>query len=422
MNKVLFFAVLTAFLVSSAWCSGHREDFRERNPLIFNVHYGSDKNDIGKDTVLFDGGVYVAGVTLGELPGSKSSGEWDIFLLRYDPGGMLVWSRQFGTPGRDGAMGIAADSSGVYIAGYAEGSLEGQNRHGGFDIFLSRFDFDGNMIWTRQWGTEEDDKGLDVTICGKGIYVTGFTKGDLDGNRSAGKSDLFLTMFDRDGEKIFTLQRGTELPDWGNALAADDEGLYVTGFTQGVFSGDKAFGHDDIILVKYDFDGNELWSRQWGTEGNDEGNGVTAVSGRVYVAGRTGGGLDGCRHFKYDDAFFSMCTSGGDKRRTVIIGTDSNETATGIAFKNSRIYIAGNTRGELVKKGKTGYSDVYLAVYSLEGKKIMISQYGTGGFDFSGGLYASSEGIYMTGDSSFSISGRQNSGGNRDIILLKWKP
>ena len=208
------------------------------------------------------------------------------------------------------------------------------------------------MIWTRQWGTEEEDKGRDVYTEGSNIYVTGFTRGALDGNKYSGESDIFLSCFGPEGEKKWTVQKGSGESEWGNRIAADDTGIYVTGFTMGILAGYRAFGYDDIILIKYSFDGSEQWTRQWGTEGNDEGTDVAAVSGKVFVAGRTGGNLDGKRHYKYDDGFLSMYYAGGDKGWTIIIGTVGKDNATGVAVGDSGIYVAGTTNGNLERRGK----------------------------------------------------------------------
>ena len=421
MIRVIAGFILCAVIIRPSFAMGSGYKREAQKPLSVNVHFGSDKNDIGNDIIYLNDGVYIAGVTLGELPGCKTSGKWDAFLIRYDADGNMVWCRQWGTPGRDSAEGISADSTGLYVTGFAEGPMYGGQDNGGFDIFLSKFDFNGNMIWTKQWGTEEEDKGRAVYTAASNVYVTGFTRGALDGNSHSGKADIFLSCFGTEGEKKWTLLKGTEESEWGNRIAADETGLYVTGFSMGALAGKKAFGYDDIVLVKYSFDGKEQWARQWGTPYNDEGNGVIAVSGNIYVAGRTGGNLDGKRHYKYDDGFLSMYTAGGDKGWTVIIGTVGKDTATGIAAGNSILYVAGFTNGNLGEMGKQGYLDAFLAEYSTEGKKLVIRQYGTGGFDFSGSVCTAEDGIYMTGDSSFTVSGEQNLRGNRDLILLKWR-
>lgn len=135
MIRFLFILVFSIFVLFPSWCAGQNDDSENLGPLSLEVHQGSDKNDIGNDVTSFNNGVYTAGVTLGELPGCGTSGKWDAFLIRYSPDGEIVWCRQWGTPGRDSASGIAADSTGIYVTGFAEGSMEGNPYNG--DLMFS---------------------------------------------------------------------------------------------------------------------------------------------------------------------------------------------------------------------------------------------------------------------------------------------
>src|SRR5258708_39884864 len=62
-------------------------------------------------------GVFLVGNTLGILPGQTSSGNYDSYIRKYDTSGNEIWTLQFGTTSSDRANGVAANSSGVYIAG-----------------------------------------------------------------------------------------------------------------------------------------------------------------------------------------------------------------------------------------------------------------------------------------------------------------
>ena len=406
MKKLVMVTALITIVSVISWSTGGKES-QEGPTITLVAHTGSDKNDIGKDLLVHDNAVFVTGVTIGELPGNKTSGAWDMFLARYGKDGTCCWIKQWGKSGRDVGTGIAADTTGLYVTGYTE---ENQN----FDIFLIKFSFKGEILWTRQWGTDKDDKGLAVTVCSEGIYVTGLTEGGLDGNRNAGKSDLFLTLLTPDGEKIRTIQTGSPKSEWGKDITSDDTGVYVTGFTMGALEGNKAFGFDDIFLSKFSFNCEMQWLRQWGTSGNDEGKAVAADSGSIYVAGRVNGDMDGEKRVKLDDAFISKFDQKGEKEWTVIIGTGGNDEATGIAVKGSNVYAAGSTGGQFRGNSKTGYYNVWLAKYTSEGNRKWIVQHGTGGFDFSGKLYSDPSGLYLTGDFSTSVDGR-------DIFLIRWE-
>jgi hypothetical protein len=93
--------------------------------------------------------VYVAGVTSGTFPGESSSGDADIFVRKYNSDGDEIWTRQFGTSELDfvgkvqGGGGISVDSSGVYVARQtSRATFPDQTSEGGVDAFLAKLAVD----------------------------------------------------------------------------------------------------------------------------------------------------------------------------------------------------------------------------------------------------------------------------------------
>jgi hypothetical protein len=81
-------------------------------------------------------GVYVFGAVSGALPGQTyAGGPDDVFLRKYDPAGHELWTRQFGTAGDDFPMAgpVAIDDTGVYVAGWTNGTLPGEANTGTHD-------------------------------------------------------------------------------------------------------------------------------------------------------------------------------------------------------------------------------------------------------------------------------------------------
>ena len=106
----------------------------------------------------------------------------------------VEWTRQLGSSEGDYAEGVFADSTGnAYITGLTRGSLDGNPNAGELDIFLAKYDTNGNKLWTRQLGTSESDSGLGVSVDGSGnVYVAGTTTGGFGGNANKGGYDVFL--------------------------------------------------------------------------------------------------------------------------------------------------------------------------------------------------------------------------------------
>jgi hypothetical protein len=186
------------------------------------------------------------------------------------------WTKQLGTSSDDIGRGVTTDPSGnIYMTGFTKGGLDGNTNSGRNDIFLVKYNSSGTKQWTKQLGTSSWDEGKDVTTDSSGnIYVTGWTWGGLDGNTNYGGSDcnyphcsdIFLVKYNSSGTKQWTKQLGTSSSDEGNGVSTDSSGnIYVTGFTKGGLDGNTNSGSYDIFLVKYNSSGTKQWTKQLGT-------------------------------------------------------------------------------------------------------------------------------------------------------------
>ena len=207
----------------------------------------------------------MTGYTEGILPGQTNAGGYDAFVRKYDADGNTVWTRQFGSSATDYAYGISVDASGVYVAGYTAGTLPGQTSAGGYDAFVRKYDADGNEVWTRQFGSSASDQASGISADASGVYVTGYTSGALPGQTSAGGTDAFVRKYDTNGNEVWTRQFGSSASDQASGISVDASGVYVTGFTYGALPGQTYAGSSDAFVRKYDADGNAVWTRQFGS-------------------------------------------------------------------------------------------------------------------------------------------------------------
>ena len=326
------------------------------------------------------GNIYVTGSIMGGLDGNTSSGESDIFLVKYNSSGTKQWTKQLGTSSNDWGNGVSTDSSGnIYVTGYTSGGLDGNTSSGVGDMFLVKYNSSGTKKWTKQLGTSSSDDGRGVSTDSSGnIYVTGTTYGGLDGNTSSGSDDIFLVKYDSSGTKQWTKQLGTSSIDYGKGVSTDSSGnIYVTGYTGGGLDGNTSSGGlGDIFLVKYNSSGTKQWTKQLGTSSDDWGNGVsTDSSGNIYVTGVNGGGLDGNTSSGWYDIFLVKYNSSGTKQWTKVLGTSSNDWGKGVSTDSSgNIYVTGYTGGGLDGNTNSGYvytyySDIFLVKYNSSGIK-----------------------------------------------------
>src|SRR5438132_278716 len=165
----------------------------------------------------------------------------DAYLQKYDPNGNLIWTHQFGTAGSDEPRGVAANAAGVYVTGLTDGTLPGQVNAGSPDAFIWKFDPSGSDAWAREFGTSAADTANGIAVAGSHVYVTGYTQDTFPGQVGGG-DDAFLRNYDADGNLTWMDQFGTPTSDGGEGVAANGSRVYVAGYTFGTFPGETNFG------------------------------------------------------------------------------------------------------------------------------------------------------------------------------------
>jgi uncharacterized delta-60 repeat protein len=373
--------------------------------------------------------IYLTGRTLGGLDGNTNSGDNDTFLVKYNSSGIKQWTRQFGTSSSDvtsdGGKGINVDSSGnVYVTGHTYGGLDGNTNSGDYDIFLVKYNSSGTKQWLRQLGTSSEDRGNSVSLDSSGnVYVTGYTHGGLDGNTNSGSSDIYLMKYNSSGTKQWIIQLGTSSTDIGRDVSVDSSGnIYVAGFSEGGLDGNTNSGNADIILMKYNSSGIKQWIIQLGTSSEEKAGSVFVdLTGNVYMSGYTFGGLDGNTNSGNDDIFLVKYNSSGTKQWTSQHGTSSREIGKDVSVDSSgNIYISGHTNGELDGNLNNGNVDLYLMKFNSSGTKQWTSQLGTSSIDYVSGMSIDSSGnVFISGYTEGGLDGNTNSG-NKDIFLVKY--
>jgi len=328
--------------------------------------------------------VYLGGIERGNCKGGV--GHAHAFVRAYDVAGNETWEQDFGSPRGDGVSGVAVDSSNVVAVGFTDGTLPGQVSSGERDAFVRAFNLDGTVAWTRQFGTSSADEAAGVALDATGIYVTGTTFGTFPGAATAYNADVFVTKFDRSGNLVWTRQFGstpslvppgpTAGMDWANGIAAVPAGVAVVGdVVQGTLPGQSMLGNQDGFIRLYDSGGNEIWTRQFGTSGGDGAEGVTGDSSGIYVVGGTGGSFSGYTRRGSGDAYIRCYSASGDEVWTRQFGTKEYDVARGVAADSSGIYVAGRTDGTLPAARGKGLA--YVKAYGIDGSESWTRQFGT---------------------------------------------
>ena len=325
----------------------------------------------------------------------------------------------------DFANGVTTDSSGnVYVTGGTKGGLDGNTSAGNTDLFVIKFNSTGTMQWTKQLGSSGRDSANGISIDSSGnIYVTGMTFGGLDWNTSAGANDLFVVKYNSSGTKEWTKQLGSASTDTANGVATDSSGnVYVAGDTYGGLDGNTNEDNADLFVVKYDSSGTKQWTKQLGTGEYDEARGVaTDTSGNVYLVGGTKGRLNGKSNSGRTDIFVIKYNSSGTRKWTKLLGTAQNDLANGVSIDSSgNIYVAGVTYKNLDGNTNAGNADLFVVKYNSSGTKKWTKQLGTSGRDHARGVATDSSGnVFVAGDTYGGLDGNTNAGYN-DLFVVKY--
>jgi hypothetical protein len=241
------------------------------------------------------GSLFVAGTTSGNL-GGESFGGYDAFIAKYAANGTLGWMKQFGTRHDDYIFGMDIDRLGnLVVAGKTNGSLyavNGSSPHHSDDVFISKFDAFGTGVWAHQYGGRTIDIGEKVAIDAAGnAFVVGITRGSI-GGASRGGLDVFVEKRDSDGDRLWTRQYGTPDDDWSEAIATDRAGTAYVAITHVVENGINDIF--DGAVQRISAEGFLLERIPFVTSSTDRVNDIATGPNRVLlVAGYAGGELFG---------------------------------------------------------------------------------------------------------------------------------
>ncbi|MCP5498537.1 MAG: SBBP repeat-containing protein [Leptospiraceae bacterium] len=216
-----------------------------------------------------NGNVYITGLTKGEINGELLNGKQDFFILKYSSTGTLLWTKLYGVANTTTlGSGISSDNSGnIYITGYTSGNLDAQVKTGIYDLFIAKYDLNGNRIWTRLLGGTDSyqyPKSIINDTLGN-VYITGYSEGPTIDGLTVTSHDTFIVKYDSNGNKQWTRSlSGSSWVEGYSIISDSNNNIYITGSTSGDLNGqikDSSYSGDSLFVAKYDSNGNRQWTR-----------------------------------------------------------------------------------------------------------------------------------------------------------------
>lgn len=330
------------------------------------------------------GNVYLVGVTSAELVATGSDPILDVWVAKYDQAGEQQWIQQFGKRKWDNSFRIdlAPDGQTFALSGEALTPSQGSSKSPVWDPWVGQYStVDGSEIWFEEgFGSSSPDESYGVAVDDRGsVFAAGWTLGDLGGT-NAGEYDAWLAKFDASGERQWIRQFGSESFEFLWGVDTDRQGnAYVAGWTSGNLAGELAGSHDGLI-AKYDTDGNMVWVKQFGGFGDDEiSNLAIAEDDYLYVTGFTNGDLvgDSAASETRDnyDAFAAKYDLEGNLIWLQQFGSAGTEQARGIAVDRLRgeVYVTGITDSSLGATNQGSFDGWVAKLDTLDGKLVDFS-------------------------------------------------
>lgn len=255
--------------------AGYTESFGAGSTDVFLIKTDASGNQVWQRTFggssfewgnsvqqTLDGGYIITGVKV-----SYGLGYYDVYLVKTDASGNLIWQRKFGGPSEDQGYSVQQTRDGGYIiAGYTYSYGTGS------DIYLIKTDSLGNQIWLRTFDEGGQDIGYGVQQTSDGGYI-------IVGYANSQNGDVSLIKTDASGNQVWQRTFGGSGTDYGRSVQQTSDGGYViVGMTQ-------YFGSDnyDIYLIKTDVFGNQIWQRTFGGNYGDHGYSVQQTSDGGYI-------------------------------------------------------------------------------------------------------------------------------------------
>ncbi len=259
--RSLAFATLIFFLTS-------RESISQS---IYNYIIGGSGDDAALSSIINNDN----SITLGGHTNSFQVQSYDLYLLKLGVQGNIIWNKTYGNFGMDGIREIKKTSDNGYILGGYSGDGDY------WDFLVMKVDSLGNASWAKSIGGFNPDECLSVSQTkDNGFIATGHTK-----SYGAGGADIFLVRYDQNGNILWNKAIGQQYNDWAHfVLQTKDNGYAILGYSDlGTL-----YVNYDIVIIKTDSLGNLLWANAYGLNGDEYSFELKETSdGGFVVAGYT---------------------------------------------------------------------------------------------------------------------------------------
>ncbi|HXI51224.1 MAG TPA: hypothetical protein VNH84_06960, partial [Candidatus Saccharimonadales bacterium] len=230
-----------------------------------------------------DGGFILAGYAYsGDTNGNKTSptigGTGDYWLVRLDANGRKIWENAFGSYGDEQLFSVKQTQDGGFIlGGWSDGFVNGSKTSPHFgekDYWVVRTDAQGKQLWDQSFGGSGTDTLLAiVTTADGGFLLGGISASPPGGNKTSpdfGRGDYWIVRLDAQGNRLWDRSFGGDGQDFLLRVVPTSDGGFMLGGSSdsAANTGNKTsvhFGDLDFWVVRVNANGDKLWEKSFGT-------------------------------------------------------------------------------------------------------------------------------------------------------------
>lgn len=339
--------------------------------IVFKKLLDGTESDVARKAIQTDdGGYLIAGSTSSnDLDVSGNHGDFDVWIIKLDAAGEVVWKKCYGGPGYEdfGSLILTADGGFAFCAGTSSNSADVSGNHGSSDFWVVKANGSGAIQWARCYGGTGYEKAFSLcTMPDGGFVVCGFTdsqNGQVQGNHSF-DLDGWVIRLDASGNLMWAKCFGGTLQETLYSVNTLMDGSLLLGGYATSADGDLTvnYGNDDGWLLRITDSGQLIWSQSFGGNSYDSFSKVLQEPGGLLLAAGYSRSASGHLTANYGDWDYWLMQI--DLNGTVLFSQNYGGSGPDVCFDAA---LTGD--GGLVMIGYSATTDTSNDVSGNRGKK-----------------------------------------------------
>ncbi len=354
-----------------------------------------------------------------------TTGDNDVYLAKYSSEGVLIWVKTAGSLAGDISIDCVIDGNGdIVITGYYFDSITfgttTLTNSGSSDVFIVKYDTFGNVIWAKSSGGTSLDISSSIEVDNFGnIYICGYFNNSITfaGNStftliSVGLQDGYLAKFDSNGNTQWV----KAISGSSNQIAKDILVSSTAIFVLGEYENTTNFGiscaltsavsNREIFVAKYNLNGDCLSAIGFGGNGTDQASRLAKdANSNIFACGSVFGnatiGTFSLTSSGNSDAFFVKMDNNLNILFAKLFGGPLVDVANDICLDTSgNVLLTGYYNDSMSNGAKTilsnGISDIFVSKFTNLGSPLWLQGFGGGDFEAGNRLFSSTS-IYVVG-------------------------